>query len=74
MKEIALSVYPQNIGQYIFTKLQQYKSRNIVYPPSAYSNEQIKDSPSAAEIEDPPDPPSAYSIKKLVWAIINAEL
>ena len=74
LKEISVSVFPQNISEYITTKLQQYKSRNIVYPPSAYSNEQIKGSPSAAEIEDPPDPPSAYSIKKLVWAIINAEL
>jgi len=71
LKEIALTVDSENIGQYIFSKLQQYKSRNIVYPPSAYSKKKIRDRDPPEEIGDPP---SAYSINKLVWAIINAKL
>jgi hypothetical protein len=41
LKEIALTVDPKNIGQYIFMKLQEYQSRNIAISSPAYSDDQL---------------------------------
>ena len=50
LKEISLTVYPENIGQYISMKLSEYKSRKIESSLSAYSYDQLIESIINAKI------------------------
>jgi hypothetical protein len=50
LKEISLTVSPQNIGQYISMKLSQYKSKNIQNSSSSYSDHQLTQSIIRADI------------------------